>query len=203
MSERRRRSLRSFYCEEDLWEALDAKSREQDVSLDDAINNAVRAWLQGAPQDEAPPRPAFSAEIRRPEAGPVAIEHKTMERMPAVRPPSPPRAPQVTPPPPPQVSATDPNRMPALYLNFEGRSYLIDKSEFVIGRSTQGTDLTIKDGNISRRHVAVVFEGGGFFVKDLGSINGIEFNGERIQERQIHHGDIFHVCDHEISFAYG
>lgn len=203
MSERRRRTLRSFYCEEGLWKALDEKSRDLDVSLDDALNDALRTWLQGAPQEAAPPKPALTAEIRRPEAAPAPIEHKTMERMPAVRPPSPPRAPQLTPPPPPKAPAAEPGRMPTLYLNFEGRSHVVDKARFIIGRGTQGTDLTIKDGNVSRKHVAIVFQNGGFFVEDLGSTNGIEFNGERVDSKKIEHGDVYYICDHELSFVYG
>jgi pSer/pThr/pTyr-binding forkhead associated (FHA) protein len=33
---------------------------------------------------------------------------------------------------------------------------------------------------------------------DMGSTNGVEFNGHRVQRKAIQNGDIFRVCDHEL-----
>jgi len=92
--------------------------------------------------------------------------------------------------------------MPPLFVIFNGQKIPVNKAEFVIGRGSKTADLPIKDGNISRRHAAVVFDNGRFFVKDLGSTNGIEFAGQRIDNKQIEEGDVFQICDYELRFTY-
>ena len=64
------------------------------------------------------------------------------------------------------------------------------------------TDLTIRDGNISRRHCAVIFQEGAFFIKDLNSTNGIEYQGRRVDTKKVDEGDVFHLCDYELRFTY-
>ncbi len=92
--------------------------------------------------------------------------------------------------------------MPPLYLVFNGQKIAITKPEFVIGRSSRTADLPIKDGNVSRRHAAVVFQGGAYYLKDLGSVNGIHFQGRRIESKRIEEGDAFRICDYEMRFTY-
>lgn len=91
---------------------------------------------------------------------------------------------------------------PTLYLIFNNNRYLVDKDKFVIGRGTQQTDLTIRDGNISRKHCAVIFHNNAFYIKDLGSTNGIEFKNNRIESKKIDEGDVFYLCDYELRFSY-
>jgi hypothetical protein len=91
---------------------------------------------------------------------------------------------------------------PALYIIFNGQKIPITKNEFVIGRGSKTADLPIKDGNISRRHAAVVFQNGAFYLKDLGSTNGIEFHGRRIDSKHVDEGDVFQICDYELRFTY-
>ena len=90
----------------------------------------------------------------------------------------------------------------ALYLIFENQRHKIDKEQFVIGRGSKSTDLPIKDGNISRKHAAVVRRNGTYFIRDLGSTNGIDFNGTRIDNKRIDEGDVFHLCEYELKFTY-
>ena len=33
-------------------------------------------------------------------------------------------------------------------------------------------------------------------------VNGVEYNGQRVQRKAIHEGDTFRVCDHELRFSY-
>ena len=91
---------------------------------------------------------------------------------------------------------------PPLFVIFNGQKIPINKPEFVIGRGSKTADLPIKDGNISRRHAAVVWEGGAFWIKDLGSTNGVEYAGQRIEQKQIGEGDVFQICDYELRFTY-
>ena len=91
---------------------------------------------------------------------------------------------------------------PPLYLVFDNQKYRIDKEQFIIGRGTKSSDLPIKDGNISRKHAAVIRRNGTYFIKDLGSTNGIDFKGMRIDNKRIEEGDIFHLCDYELRFTF-
>ena len=91
---------------------------------------------------------------------------------------------------------------PPLYLVFNNNRYLIDKEKFVIRRGSQQTDLTIRDGNISRQHCAVIFRNGSYYIKDQDSTNGVEYRGNRIESKKIEEGDIFYLCDYELRFTY-
>ena len=64
------------------------------------------------------------------------------------------------------------------------------------------SDLPIRDGNISRKHAAVIRRNGTFYIKDLGSTNGIDYKGMRIDNKRIDEGDIFNLCDYELRFTY-
>jgi len=92
-------------------------------------------------------------------------------------------------------------RLP-LYIIFNGQKIPVTKDEFVIGRGSKSADLAIKDGNISRRHAAVVYHNGAYFMKDLGSTNGVEFHGRRFDSKRIEEGDMFRMCDYELHFTY-
>lgn len=88
-----------------------------------------------------------------------------------------------------------------MFVTFQGRKVMIDKETFMIGRGSKTADLSIKDGNISRRHASVVYQDGAFYIKDLGSTNGIEYRGQRIDMKRIEDGDVFHLCDYELRFT--
>jgi hypothetical protein len=114
---------------------------------------------------------------------------------------------QNTPPPPSASYASFSDGAPAvpappLYLVFDNQKYRIDKDQFIIGRGAKSSDLPIKDGNISRKHAAVIRRNGTYFIKDLGSTNGIDYKGMRIDNKRIDEGDVFHLCDYELRFTY-
>lgn len=79
---------------------------------------------------------------------------------------------------------------------------LVDKEQFIIGRGSKISDLAIKDGNISRKHAAVVRRNGVYYIQDLGSTNGIEYKGMRIDNKRIEDGDVFYICDYEFHFNF-
>ncbi len=110
-----------------------------------------------------------------------------------------------TPPPLPRAGRSRPplgGPRPTLSVIFNGQKIPIVKDEFVVGRGSKTADLPIKDNNISRRHAAVVFEHSAYYIKDLGSTNGIEFGGHRIDSRRIDEGDVYQICDYELRFTY-
>jgi neural Wiskott-Aldrich syndrome protein len=91
---------------------------------------------------------------------------------------------------------------PTLFLIFNNQRIPIDKDQFIIGRGSKTSDLAIKDGNISRKHAAIIRRNGTFYIKDLGSTNGIDYKGMRIDNKRIDEGDVFHLCDYELRFTY-
>ena len=91
---------------------------------------------------------------------------------------------------------------PTLFLIFNSQKIPIEKDQFIIGRGSKTSDLAIKDGNISRKHAAVIRRNGTFYIKDLGSTNGIDYKGMRIDNKRIDEGDVFHLCDYELRFTY-
>jgi hypothetical protein len=103
--------------------------------------------------------------------------------------------------PPPAAKPAAPQTRP-LYLMFENQWFEVDKEEYVIGRGQKFSDLPIKDANISRRHCSIVRRGGDYFIKDLGSTNGIEFEGTRVDNHKIVEGSVYFLCDHEIRFSF-
>ncbi|MFW6067883.1 MAG: FHA domain-containing protein [Myxococcota bacterium] len=147
------------------------------------------------PQAPAPPEPPPTPQPPPPSQPPLASPPDVTPR-PSAPPPLPGQQRPLAPPGAPGL------QRPSLFLVFNGQKIPIDKDEFVIGRGAKHADLPIKDGNISRRHAAVVFQDGQFFMKDLGSTNGIEYAGQRVEARRIDEGDVFHLCDYELRFTY-
>ncbi len=127
----------------------------------------------------------------------------------SVSPPTPPPLPGRLVPPPPigagrQISSSHPVSAVSrtLMVRYQGRPYTVNKDRYVIGRGKQTSDLTIKDPNVSRQHALIEFVNGQYFISDMGSTNGIEYQGQRVQRRAIADGDVVRICDHELSFSY-
>jgi hypothetical protein len=64
----------------------------------------------------------------------------------------------------------------------------LSKEAVVIGRM-QGCDVMIPDAGVSRRHAEVRREGDEWVIIDLGSTNGIEINGRRVNRHRLSAGD--------------
>lgn len=90
----------------------------------------------------------------------------------------------------------------ALSIIYQGEKHGITKDRFVIGRGKQSSDLTLKDPNVSRQHAMIEYQNGVYFMVDMGSTNGVEYNGQRIARKQIAEGDVFRICDHDLRFTY-
>ena len=174
MDSSEKRRSRSFLCREPLYEVFERLSEEFDCSVDYLINEAMRAYAK-----------AHESQL-------AAIDAPT----------SPPQATSDVPPPLPGHEVPVQIARPPLYVHFKGERIPIEKDEFVIGRGARSSDLSIRDGNISRRHAAIVFHAGTYYIKDLGSTNGIEFQGRRVESKRIEDGDVVLLCDYELRFSY-
>ncbi|MEM7675500.1 MAG: FHA domain-containing protein [Myxococcota bacterium] len=66
--------------------------------------------------------------------------------------------------------------------------------EFVIGRATQGVDLTLEDDLVSRKHAKLsVKENGYVMLEDLGSKNGITYSERTVRRLNLVDGDEFYI----------
>ena len=159
-----------------------------------------------APLPAPPPRSAL------PVPPPPGRGHAPAAAVPRSVPPPPP-GPRTVPPPlprgatpvPPPVNGFPPvpaAQPTALTLIYQGERHPVTKDRFVIGRGKQSSDLTLKDPNVSRQHAMIEFQNGVYFMVDMGSTNGVEFNGQRIARKQIGEGDVYRICDHDLHFTY-
>ena len=224
-----KKTRRQFQCRDYLWEIFEQMGAELECSTDYLINEAMRQYARSRNWGLAQPRAATGAVAAQ--GAPRVAQRAVMGGAAGTAPPLPParmpahtpglgqpRAASITggnavrpaggtlPPPLPgggggQAPAPR-GDMPSLFVIFNGQKVPVNKEEFVIGRGSKTADLPIKDGNISRRHAAIVLQNGAFYMKDLGSTNGIEFNGERVESRLIQEGDVYQLCDYELRFTY-
>ena len=104
-------------------------------------------------------------------------------------------------PPPPPAGAGQ-HYAGSLSIYYQSERFAVNKDRFIIGRGKQSSDLTIKDPNVSRQHAMIEFLNGQYYIVDMGSTNGVEYNGQRIQRKVINEGDSFKVCDHELLFSF-
>lgn len=222
-----KKTMRHFYCRDVLWETFEQMANDFDCSIDYLINEAMRYYARSKNYQSAAPaglsQPSIATVPAQPYgamAGGAQSAHSGAVRRIAAPPPPPQApAPSPVPTPPRRSSASLPqatstrsgpapayrepvSSAPTLYLIYNGHRYPIAKDQFIIGRGSKTSDLAIKDGNISRKHAAVIRRNGTYYIKDLGSTNGIDYKGMRIDNKRVDEGDIFHICDYELRFTY-
>lgn len=91
---------------------------------------------------------------------------------------------------------------PPLFLDYAGRRYAINVARFIVGRERGACHLVLADPNVSRQHAAIELVSGAFYIVDLGSRNGIGYNGHRIHKKQIVEGDRFELGGHVLAFSF-
>jgi hypothetical protein len=85
-------------------------------------------------------------------------------------------------------------------LTWGGRRRILDKNRAVLGRSRE-VDVQIEDPNVSRRHAEVVQQGSAWWVIDLGSTNGVEVDGHRVQRARLDDGTSFVIGETTVTFT--
>lgn len=216
-----KKTMRHFYCRDVLWETFEQMANDFDCSIDYLVNEAMRYYARsknyqspGSPNVTGSPPMSSSAQ-----ASPTPSRPPQPRAQPATSPPpQPAQARRPAPPTPGYAQSNNAVRSngsgpsqpmpqmgsggPTLFLVYNGQRYPVTKDQFIIGRGSKTSDLPIKDGNISRKHAAVIRRNGTFYIKDLGSTNGIDYKGMRIDNKRIDEGDVFHLCDYELRFTY-
>lgn len=199
-----RKSMRHFYCRDVLWETFEQMATDFAVSVDYLINESMRHYAKNkgyevgdtkgmqAPsnlvnpptvevqigKNSPPPLPGQSTRKPSRQSGAFSLSQEIYADIPTDSPPM------------------------TLYVMYDGEKHPIDKDQYIIGRVGKLCDLVIKDSNISRKHAAVIKRNGNYYIKDLGSTNGIEYNGMRIDNKRIDEGDSFLLCDNKVTFTF-
>jgi Protein of unknown function (DUF3662)/FHA domain len=107
-----------------------------------------------------------------------------------------PRAP-IVPDAPPEAPAEVEREV--VTLTVDGRTYPVTARRVVLGRSRE-CDIRIPDANVSRRHAEVRQEGATHWVVDLGSTNGTEVNGRRVERSKLSDGDRITIGSTDVVF---
>lgn len=100
-----------------------------------------------------------------------------------------------SPPPPP------PEPPPVRFaLAFGGKPHELGKPRVVLGRSKEA-DIRVPDENVSRRHAEVRLEEDGYWIVDLGSMNGTIVNGKRVDRMRLEDDDRITLGSTDIVFG--
>jgi hypothetical protein len=85
-------------------------------------------------------------------------------------------------------------------LRWNGERRVLDQQRSVLGRS-RDADVQIEDANVSRRHAEIVQEGSAYWLVDLGSTNGTEVGGKRVQRARLDDGSQFTLGETTVTFS--
>ena len=86
-------------------------------------------------------------------------------------------------------------------LSLEGREVPITVDRAVIGRSRE-CDVRLADTNVSRRHAELRREESAYWIVDLGSTNGTELNGKRVERARLSDGDRITLGSTDVVFGH-
>ena len=223
MSDPSHKTLRSFYCRDYLWDLYETIAQELGCSVDYLINESLRHYARSCNYSQASSAEGGASIVMQTtqNALPTPLAHRappplptTANAMPAMPMSAVPIGLPAVPTPMAQapvaaygvpIYAAQPaipvmQRRP-IYLYFQGQCYRIEGDQFTIGRG-QDAQLTIRDSNISRKHCVIIWQNNGYAIQDLGSTNGIEYQGQRIDVKRIEEGDRFMLCNYELRFSF-
>ncbi len=83
-----------------------------------------------------------------------------------------------------------------------GSRFLLDADTTTAGRHPE-SDIFLDDVTVSRRHAEFVQQGGGYSVRDVGSLNGTYLNRERIEAAGLAGGDEVQIGKYRLVFLAG
>jgi len=86
--------------------------------------------------------------------------------------------------------------------DLDGTEFVLKPGENRIGRVVEN-EIVLRHRSISRRHAVIHAKDGEYSIEDLGSHNGIEFNGTRVQQCPLMHGLQFKLGDFQVLFLEG
>jgi hypothetical protein len=107
------------------------------------------------------------------------------------------RLPAVEPPP---VAREEPAPRVVAFLTVGEERHELGTQTVTLGRSRE-CEVQVLDPNVSRRHAEVRFDNGVYTVADLGSTNGIEIDGRRVDSLVLEDGSRFTLGSTEVVFT--
>ena len=78
------------------------------------------------------------------------------------------------------------------------KEYDLSKEKVTVGRKPSN-DIVLDDPTVSGLH-AVFLHMQNTYIEDMNSTNGIKLNGKEISKRQLNHGDLVQIGQHEFKF---
>lgn len=78
------------------------------------------------------------------------------------------------------------------------KEYDLSKEKVMVGRKPSN-DIILDDPTVSGEH-AMFLHMQHTYVEDMNSTNGIKLNGKAVSKRQLNHGDIIQIGQHEFKF---
>ena len=180
MNERRPQTSRNFQCRDHLWRLFQFVADDLGCTVDYLINESMREYARGRGYSitEAIKLSALNGDDES-----QAEESESYESV--------------------IINPLEPLVYPErLFVVLDGSAHEIQGDSFVIGRGSRVSDLTISDANVSRRHCIVERKGDEYVISDLGSTNGIEVGGVRVESHRIEHNLSVYLCDYELRFVF-
>jgi pSer/pThr/pTyr-binding forkhead associated (FHA) protein len=80
-----------------------------------------------------------------------------------------------------------------------GSRLAVTKPVTTVGRHPE-SDIFLDDITVSRRHAEIAKSGGGFRVRDTGSLNGTYLNRERVEDADLRTGDEVQIGKFKLAF---
>jgi len=221
MDEHRSVSVSRVYVPNEYTVYLSAGDREQFASYEGSLVGELQEYLAEHARREAyalltPPRVVVATD-KDLAIGEFGIATSVIQPVVASPAPSaPPLSPVVPPLVPPAASATmiykarepvepeetepPPVEREVVTLTVDGRVHPVTSRVVVIGRSRE-CDVQLADTNVSRRHAELRQDGATYWLVDLGSTNGTELNGRRVEREKISDGDAITIGSTELIFS--
>ena len=80
-----------------------------------------------------------------------------------------------------------------------GETFTVEGDETMIGRSPE-CEVFLDDVTVSRRHAVVARHDDGFYINDLGSLNGTYVNRRRVESAKLSDGDDVQIGKYRLTF---
>jgi hypothetical protein len=197
---------KTFQCKEVLSRILDDMTEDYGMTTDYLINVALLEFAHSKGYIDLPNKKEPNYTLEDDLAAKSNRENKTpiSKNIPKPNVPKPtvPNVPKPPIPPKPPVPPVG-KSAPQLFLEAEGETYPVDMNrQFIIGRGSNADFRITNNPSVSRKHAMVFYKNGKYYIKDMGSTNGFEFEGKKYDIRQISDGEDYSVCDVPFTFKF-
>lgn len=102
------------------------------------------------------------------------------------------------------IAQLSPNKAMLIGITGPGKGFrfLLDQSETIVGRDI-GTDISLDDVTVSRKHASITAQQGGFILTDTKSLNGTYVNAVAVESHSLQQGDEIQIGKFRFIFFIG